>query len=396
MSKKTQILVILSRFPYPLEKGDKLRAYHQLVDLSNYYDVTLVAITDKPIAEKSVNEVEKICSELIVERITALSKIIGMLVAFLNGRPFQTGYFYRQKIANRVKSIIQEKDIKHIYCQLVRTGEYAKNIHTITKTLDYMDVLSLGIDRRIDLQPFYKRWLFKIESKRLRIYERQLFDYFENKLIISKQDQQHISHPEKSRITVIPNGVDNTFFEEIPRPELYDFVFVGNMSYPPNIEAVQYIAKHILPKFPTATFLISGATPHAIVQQLAEHPQITIQGWVDDIRESYVNGKIFLAPMMIGTGMQNKLLEAMALKTPCITTSLANDAIGMKNKTEIVVANSVEEMVSSISELLENPLKRQEIAQNAYLKVKSNFNWVESNKKLIQLIDSAIQSKNKQ
>ena len=100
------------------------------------------------------------------------------------------------------------------------------------KTLDYMDALSAGILRRVDRQPFYKKWLFKIEANRLLKYEQSIFDFFEHRTIISDQDRQLIAHPDKDKILCVPNGIDKSFFENVERPEKFDFVFVGNMSYP--------------------------------------------------------------------------------------------------------------------------------------------------------------------
>ena len=97
MKSKDKILVVLSRFPYPLEKGDKLRAYHQLKDLSEEFDIILVALTEQKLSKKEIDEVRQVCSELHVEYITAFSKLIGMFSALLNGKPIQTGYFFRNK-----------------------------------------------------------------------------------------------------------------------------------------------------------------------------------------------------------------------------------------------------------------------------------------------------------
>ena len=159
------------------------------------------------------------------------------------------------------------------------------------------------------------------------------------------------------------------------------------MSYPPNIDAVNYIADQILPKFPESTLLVSGATPHASLKKMVNgNPQIEMTGWVDDIRDSYLDGKIFLAPMTIGTGMQNKLLEAMALKTPCVTTDLANNAIGASNNKHILVGNSPEEIISNIRILLESEEKRQEIASAAQSFVQDKYSWEHTTDELIKLM----------
>jgi len=387
VENKPQILVVLSRFPYPLEKGDKLRAFYQIKELSRQYRITLFTTSDQRIEPADFQKVDAFCDKVIVHHLSLSKRIGSLLTALVTDKPFQVHYFNSLAGRTRIKSEILDNNFEHIYCQLIRSAEYVKNIHHIPKTIDYMDAFSAGIERRINKRPWYDRWLFRMESKRLRNYERKIFDFFEHHTIISEQDRNLIAHPNKDSIVPIPNGIAPSFFEPLKRKETYDFVFVGNMSYPPNIDAVKYIATHILPDFPDCTLLISGATPHPTVKKLVSgNSQITMTGWVDDIRDSYLDGKIFLAPMTIGTGMQNKLLEAMALKTPCITTDLANNPIGATNNEHILVGNNPEEIKSKIRELLNSPEKRAQIASNAQQFVQEKYSWEHTTHDLVSLM----------
>lgn len=389
---KPNILMLVSRFPYPLEKGDKLRAYYQLKELSKQFNVTLVAISDAIISQDDLSEIKKYCSEVHILRINWLTKLIHVSRSFFNGLPFQVGYFFSWNGKRKLNLLLEQKEYKHIYSQLIRTSEYVKNIHRINKTIDYMDALSAGIKRRVNSQPFYLRWLFRSEAKRLTLYEQSVFDFFENRTIISRQDRDLIAHPDKHNIAVIPNGVDHKFFEEVERNEKFDLVFVGNMNYPPNIDAAHYIAENILKADPHLTLLISGSSPHPSVTQLAiAYKNITVTGWVDDIRTSYCSGKIFVAPMMIGTGMQNKLLEAMALNTPCITTSLSNNAIHATNEKEIIVAEDADSILSAIHDLLNNEAKRKKLALNGRNFVQEHYTWNKTTENLIKLMDPELE-----
>ena len=381
--------MLVSRFPYPLEKGDKLRAFHQLKELNKHFDVTLFALTNREITTEQYKKVEEYCSEIVVHKQSLFQKGWNIFRSALNGNPYQVGYFYSSKGQIIVKQLLNTSSFNHIYCQLVRMSEYVKNEHSIPKTLDYMDALSAGIQRRVSKQPFYKQWIFKSEAKRLKRYESLMFDFFENRTIISKQDQQLIMHPNAQKIVCIPNGIDESFFEEVKQEKTHDFVFVGNMSYPPNVEAIAYISEKILPAFPERTLLVSGSSPSKRVKKIAsENAQIELTGWVDDIRNSYAAGRIFLAPMMIGTGMQNKLLEAMAIGVPCVTTPLANNPIGTGENSEILVASNPEEFKTAIETLTKDSTKYTEIQLNARSFVEQNHHWNETTKRLIELIDS--------
>lgn len=389
MSDKNKILVVLSRFPYPLEKGDKLRAFYQLKELSEKYSITLFCTHDKKITDTQLKAVSKYCDKFITQRITWWSIFWNIVFAFIRKQPLQVGYFYSLQGTKKIKQELKLNKHKHIYCQLIRSSELVKNIHSIPKTLDYMDALSTGVQRRVQSQPFYLKWIFRREAELLRKYEQEIFDYFENRTIISDQDKKLINHQDREKIIVIPNGVDKMFFEESENTMItHDLVFVGNMSYPPNIEAVKYIQEHILTESPGLTLLVSGSNPHASIRKLAENDsRITLTGWVDDIRESYRRGKIFLAPMTIGTGMQNKLLEAMALGVPCITTSLANNALKAEPGKDILVGETPEEINSLIHKLLNDNELRNSLTQNARNFVAENYSWKTTTSILIERIE---------
>ncbi len=390
---RKKLVFIVSRFPFPLEKGDKLRAFHQIKELSSTYSITLIATTDSKVSKESIEQLRKYCSTIYIFRLSKISIAFNLFVQLFTKKPFQIGYFYSSKNKYRINKILDEIKPDHIYCQLIRVSEFVKNYHHCKKTIDYMDALSKGIERRIEKAPFYSKWLFKIESKRLAMYERQIFDYFENHIIISDQDRELILHPKKSTIKCIPNGVDNSFFETLNEEKKYELLFVGNMSYAPNIEAATYISTELLPiltnSIPTISFLISGANPHSSILKLAKNNSaISVSGWIDDIRTSYAQGKIFVAPMMIGTGMQNKLIEAMAMGIPCITTTLANNAIKATENESIIVANSKEEFIKAIEKLLSDSLFYSKIAEQGKLFVKANYNWKSTTKQLITIIES--------
>jgi glycosyltransferase involved in cell wall biosynthesis len=389
MNSKDKLVVLLSRFPYPLEKGDKLRAFHQIAELSKTFDIYLIAITEKEIASEHHQQLALFCKEIHPVRITNRSILFNLFLSFISNKPFQSGYFFSYRGKNKVDLLLKSIRPNYIYSQLIRTSEYVKNYHACPKTIDYMDALSKGIERRIDKAPWYLKWIFRSEAKRLKNYERVIFDYFEHKTIISDQDREFILHPNRNEIVSIPNGIDERFFNFTKTQARYDLVFIGNLSYAPNVEAVEYIATALLTKNKQLTCLISGATPHPTIQKIARTTaQIELQGWIDDIREAYVSGKIFIAPMMIGTGMQNKLLEAMALGIPCITTTLANNAIQAIHNEHILVANTTDEFLAAINDLLTDQELYKRIATNGQAYIRENYSWKKSTQELAALISS--------
>ncbi len=380
-------MVITSRFPYPLDKGDKLRAYHQIKELAKECEVHLVSLTNKTVSEKDSDELKKLCKSVTIHKLNKLQSFFSLVRTIFNPKPFQVALFYNKRIHKKIKVKTREINPDHIYCQLIRCAEYVKDEFDIPKTIDFMDVLSKGIERRISTSPFYLKKILKIEAERLKIYENIMFEYFDNHAIISLQDQELIYHVKREEIAIIPNGIDTNFFspdEDIKKK--YTLLFNGNMQYQPNVKSAIYIVNHILPlvkeKIPEVTLLISGTSPTKEVKELASS-SVTISGWMDDIRDAYNQANIFIAPMQIGTGLQNKLLEAMAMKMPCVTSKLANNALNATPNEEILIGNSKEEYAELIIQLINNSKLSEDLGQRGQIYVRNNFNWESSTKKLL-------------
>jgi glycosyltransferase involved in cell wall biosynthesis len=372
---KPKLAVILSRFPYPLEKGDKLRAYYQIRELSNNFQLTLYALTEEKVTSEQKAALAPYCEEIHVFKLKKWMMLLQLFLALFGERPFQVAYFFDPILKIRMTRILSKQQPDHLYCQLIRASDYVKDYHHCHKTLDYMDALSKGIDRRIGKVPSLFRWLFRSEARRLRNYEQRIFTYFDNHTIISEQDRDLILHPKRKNIHCIANGIDRSFFNFKKKEPDHELVFVGNLSYAPNIEAVEEIDE-IVRQIPGIRCFISGATPSAKVRRIVENnPQLTLNGWTDDIREAYVRGKIFFAPMMIGTGMQNKLLEAMALGLPCVTTPLAGNAIKGIHEQTLLMGENQTELIQCIHVLLQEPDSAKVIAQKGSQFVQENYSW---------------------
>jgi|TARA_B110000908_G_scaffold19869_1_gene22424 sugar transferase (PEP-CTERM/EpsH1 system associated) len=383
-----KMMVITSRFPYPLDKGDKLRAYHQIKELAKECEVHLVSLSNKNIHEKDKNELEKICKSVSIYKLNKLQSVLSLFGALFNKKPFQVALFYNKNIHKKIKKKTREINPNHIYCQLIRCAEYVKDEFDIPKTIDFMDVLSKGIERRISTSPFYLKKILETEAERLKIYENIMFEYFDNHAIISLQDQELIYHVKREEIAIIPNGIDTHFFSPDSKiKKKYTLLFNGNMQYQPNVKSAIYIVTHILPlvkeKIPGVLLLISGTSPTKEVQELASDA-VTVSGWMDDIRDAYNQAIIFIAPMQIGTGLQNKLLEAMAMEMPCVTSKLANNALNAKTNDEILIGNSKEEYAELIIKLINDSSKREALGKNGQTYVRNNFNWETSTKKLLE------------
>lgn len=375
-----RLFVLLSRVPFPLEKGDKLRAYHLVERLARKHEIYLFCLSDTRIAPEHLDHLRGICAHLEVVHLERWRIVLKLITAAFGRLPFQVAYFHHRKAQQRIDAAIERFKPDHVFCQLVRTTEYVHRRLLLPKTLDYMDTLSKGMERRTETAPFYLRPILNMETRRLIHYENLMFDLFDHQVIISAQDRDYIYHPDRDRMTVIPNGVDTDFFQPLPAEPKYDLLFTGNMNYPPNIDSVMFLAHRILPivrkERPDVSLLISGVDPSASVRELAQKdPHVEVSGWVKDIRNSYASARIFVAPMQIGTGLQNKLLEAMAMRMPCITSRLANNAVGAPPDEAILIGTDPEEYAAHILRLLDDAAERERIAEQGLRFVRSHFDW---------------------
>lgn len=388
-----KLLVLLSRVPYPLEKGDKLRAYHLIVRLARKHEVLLCCLSDGPTEPEHVAHLRKFCSHIEVVRMPRWRIVLKLAGAIFSRLPFQVAYFHHGSAQRTIDRLIEAHRPDHVLCQLVRTTEYVRSHPTLPKTLDYMDTLSKGMERRTRNAPVHLRPLFRTETRRLIRYENLMFDLFDHAVIISAQDREYLYHPLRDRVKVIPNGVDTQHFSPQEHETRFDLLFTGNMNYPPNIDSVLFLVQKVLPivreKRPEVNLLISGVDPSPEVKDLARRDaNVHVSGWVKDIRASYASARIFIAPMQIGTGLQNKLLEAMAMRMPCITSALANNAVRAVPEESILIGDTPEEYAAHILRLLDNAAERERLAAAGYRFVRERFDWDRSANDLERLLTS--------
>ncbi len=385
-----KIVVLTSRIPYPLEKGDKLRIFHQIKHLSKTHEICLICLNESS-DEIDTSVLEELVTELHIIPLAKWKIPFRLIFAIFHNLPFQVEYFLERKNKKKIEAIIQDFNPNHIYCQLIRTSEYVKNLFQFDKTLDYMDAFSAAAMRRAKTEKGFQKLFWKIENERVKKYERSIYDYFNQHSIITEQDRNLLAIPSNKKISIVPNGVDTGHFENSHISKKYDIVFAGNMNYPPNIAAAIFLVEEILPKlksqFPNVTVLIAGANPSTEVQNLASDG-VTVSGWMNDIREAYCESRVFVAPMFIGAGMQNKILEAMSSELPVITTTLAAEAFKEKNLSKVLEANSSFEFAKAIQYYLLNEGAQVSDGKKNRIYVEEKYSWKISNQKLEQCISN--------
>lgn len=392
-----KVLVALPRFPYPLEKGDKLRAYHQIRCLSKNNDVVLFCVSHQEVSDEHIEKIKPYCSAIKVVTPSKIKVYYNILKAFLSINSLQVnGYWNTKKIRNEYSAFEKEQNPDVVYCQMVRTMEWVKK-SSKPKLLDFQDCLSKNVERRMYKTKGLLRRILHYEFKMLRSCEYDAFECYDAFTIISTADREAIPHQKNDIISILPNGVDTALFRPRNIAVEYDILFSGNMHYAPNIDAAVFLIKDIMPivwqKRPHTTVMLAGADPVPTVKRL-QSDKVTVTGWVNDIGECYAKAGLFVAPMRIGTGLQNKLLEAMATKKTCITSPLANNALAAEDGKQVIVAKTAQEYADAIIEILDNKEKADMLADNAYNYVLQKYSWDKYNELLETLLNEMYNKSN--
>ena len=371
-----KILVLLPRFPYPLDKGDKLRAYHQIVELAKQHEIYLFALSHNKVKHDDYDHLHTLCTAVDYVQIRWWESLWGILKAFFNGKPLQLGYWSSRRARRAYANWERQVQPDVVYCQMVRTIPTVEGTHC-RKVLDFQDALSLNTRRRMERSHGLLRLILKYEYRALQRVEQEALRTFDATTVISTVDRDAID----PSVHLVPNGVDTNYFDatHYPLPTThYTLVFTGNMAYAPNVDAAYWLVKEIMPlvwkQCPYGIkVLIAGADPKPAVRALAG-PKVTVSGRLDDIREAYAAASIFVAPMRIGSGMQNKLLEAMSMGLPCVTTSLAASPLGATPWEHLLVGDSAAELADLIVKLRIDELHRS-IADAGHRFVQERYAW---------------------
>ncbi|MBP6397056.1 MAG: glycosyltransferase [Saprospiraceae bacterium] len=388
-----RIAILSSRFPYPLERGDKLRLFHQLKVLSRFHEVFLYTVNDDIPSKEDMDEVSLYCQKIVVFQSTWLQKMTGLIYALINGWPFQSGLNFSPKFEKQLNHDLKQQGIDVVYCQLIRMAPYGQKLF-LHKVLDYMDALGMGMEKRADLSSWPLRWLYRLEAGRVKKYEKSLSLHFNALSVITQADALALDLPAAhAPLEIVANGIDTHYFvAEKNYKQSYDVGFVGNLGYLPNIGAVQFLVNEIKPLFfkqlgYNLKILVSGARPASEVIALSRE-NVEVVSWVDDIRTSYWKMKILVAPIFYGTGQQNKILEAMACGIPVICSPEVAIGVGATHQQELLVAEDAAQFVKAIDLLLSDPIIGQRLVEKARAFVEQQYSWEKNTLKLSNLLNT--------
>lgn len=374
---------MLYRFPYPLIGGDRVKPYHLLKHFAKIADVDLITMDESSdITPERLAHIRQFANVEVVpfDRTKANLRIIKGL---FGSRPIEHNYYYSHEMQEAVNRAATTKEYDLIVCFFLRTAEYVKELKGVAKLLIAEDARVIMQERATEkfrLTPQYV--VRKIDAMRLKRYEPSMSQYFDHVTFVAEEDRARIfaANPRLST-SVVSNGVDLEKFRFNGGERNRSILFAGHLGIYHNKLMAERLVGQIFPliqtKLPDVTLKIVGKDPSNKLKTLvASMKAVELFANVPDVAPYLQNEGIFVHPQTVGSGIQNKLLEAMACGIPVITTSVGAGGIGgLVEGVHAVVDESDHELADRAIELLSNPAKMHEMQRQARMLIEERYTW---------------------
>lgn len=386
-----EILYLTSRFPFPPIGGDKLRFFNILKYLSKNHKISIVCFSDEKIKPDLILPYRNYFTEIDVVFLPRIRSYINCILGLLKGQPLQISYYKSKRMMELIITKTKQKKIDLIIVHLIRMADYVKDL-PIYKVLDMTDAQSLNYIRAIAYTTGKWSIIHRFEKNLVCHYEQQIWRYFNRTFVVSPVDHAYLkSFNRNLNVEVLPNGVDIEMYPfRLNDHDNAQMCFLGNMRTFPNTDAAVWFANEIFPliqkEIPQAKFYVVGAEPSRRVRALKRIKNVIVTGMVDTIKEYIWNSVVSVAPIRVGAGIQNKILESMALGTPVVTTSVGLEGIEAVKDDEILIADTPNEFASAVIKLVKDKNLRAQISKNGRRLVEKKYTWAKVLKKLDLII----------
>lgn len=380
------LLLLVHRIPYPPNKGDKIRSYHLLKHLAQRYHVHLATFVDDDNDWQHVPRVKALCTESYFAKLKPRTARVRSLGALLANRSLTLDYYRDRGVKAWVDEVVQRKQIGRILVFSSAMAQYAEHYTKARRVVDFVDVDSDKWRQYAEKKPWPMSWLYQHEARQLLRYERHVARTCDASLFVSEPESrlfQTLAPESAGHIGFFNNGVDTDYFSserayDNPYPALVQaVVFTGAMDYWPNIDAVKWFVLEVLPALrqaaPQAWFYIVGARPSAEVQALGQTAGVTVTGTVPDVRPYIAHAAVAVAPLRVARGIQNKVLEAMAMAKPVVVSAQALEGIDAAPGNELIMAETAAEFASTIAALLSHT--DPALGAAARVRVQQSYSW---------------------
>ncbi len=383
----SEILFLTHRVPWPPNRGDKIRSHHILRKLMEYRSVHLACFAED---DAEANEASGIKSSLASAQITRRNKANWQagIEALASGKPVSLTSFESADIRDYVRTILKTRPIDCIFVFSGQMAQFVPADFSGRLIMDFADVDSAKFESYADEGSGPMAWINRREGKLLRAFEKQVGLVADHSLFVSEAEAQLFRQRSglgTEKVKAVGNGIDLCFYDpsKATAIECSDkrslIIFTGQMDYRPNVEAVVSFATEVMPiilrQHPDAQFAIVGRAPSAEVLRLEGVHGTTVTGSVDDIRSWLKAADIVVAPLRIARGIQNKVLEAMAMGKPVVASAPAAQGIEAENDKHFCVADDAQHEAQLVCDLLSDSTKAKALGDRASALIRSTYSW---------------------
>ena len=381
------LLYLVHRMPYPPNKGDKVRSYNMLKQLSRHHQVYLGSFIDDPDDQQHVAALREMCAELYLATLSPGRAKLASLTGLLSGQALTLGYYRDAGLARWVSETVASRCIDAAVVFSSSMAQYAQRWPGLPMLVDLVDVDSAKWSEYAGAHRWPLSWVYRREGRCLLAYERELVSQAARSYLVTGKEVELFTRlaPETAgQVQALSNGVDADYFApdallanpysagEVP------VVFTGAMDYWPNIDATVWFAREALPalrrQWPSLRLHIVGRSPAPAVLALASDA-VVVSGTVPDVRPYLQHAAVVVAPLRLARGVQNKVLEAMAMARPVVAAAACVEAIDVTAGRDLLSAVSAEDFVLQVGALLRDAERARAMGAAARQRVLDAYSW---------------------
>ena len=389
-----KILFLTSRLPFPPHRGDKLRVFNFLSRLSKNHSITLLSFIESKKQLSYVDELKKYCTNVEVVLLKPRQSYWNCLLHILSSNPLQVAYYRSKEMHRKLNALLLNNNFDAVYTHLFRMAQYAEDIKGTKRILDLCDAVSSHMKKTIKFNRSILWPVYFMEWIKISNYEKKIIKKFDEVILISDSDKEEIfdGKLKVDNIKIIPNGVDYEYFKPVSMDnhKIPRIAFLGYLSTFYNLDGIFYFYNQIFPIIKNYTlsvrFSIIGANCPNKLRKLTEDKSVELFSDIEDTRPFLNQATVFVCPLRIGSGLQNKILEAMAMGLPVVTTNIGYKGINAEKNQEIIVEDEPKKFASRVLELLKNEDLRKKISHNARSFIEKNYKWEDSIIKIESLL----------
>ncbi|HUE69827.1 MAG TPA: TIGR03087 family PEP-CTERM/XrtA system glycosyltransferase [Pirellulaceae bacterium] len=384
-SPQKKLLFLAHRAPYPPNRGDRIRTYHLLHHLAQEYQVYLGALLDEPLDDAGQAVLRDLTADMALVPLGKRSRWLRAAWSMASGRTATEGLFESPELRRQVRTWAGRNDFDAVFafCSSMAPYAFVPELADVPLIVDLIDVDSQKWFDYADQAGGLKRQLFALEGRRVRKLERRIVDRAQAVTLVSQAEAdlfRRLCPNDKTH--AVPNGVDLDYFRpdfpvEMPRPE--QCVFVGVLDYRANVESLVWFCREVWPlvrrQKPDAVFAIVGKNPVPAIRQLAAHSGIRLVGEVPDVRPYIAESRFSVAPLLVARGIQNKVLEAMAMGKPVVASPQALEGLLAQPGRDLLLAQAASEWLTAIDQLFAPSSTAADIGQSARRFAERTHRW---------------------